>query len=175
MKISIGTTSELKVRALEEATNKLAIKAEILPVKTDSGVSKQPFGYDEIIFGAKTRANRALTESNADIGVGVENGLVEINSDYFDVACVYVISKNNTESMAFSPAILMPRWIINEIKEKDTEVGEITKRLSGDSEKDGFKYFTNGVIKRTDALVLAIIFAFAKIFNKEKYENNNLR
>jgi inosine/xanthosine triphosphatase len=169
MKIGIGTTSELKIRALKEALEKLGIEYDVVPMKTDSGISNQPFGYEEIIKGANTRAKKVLDELNADIGVGIENGLVEIGENYFDVACIFVISKDGETSTAFSSAILMPKWIIEEIKEKNTEVGEITKRLSGDPEKDGFKYFTNGVITRKEALIPAIVFAFAKILNKEKY------
>lgn len=169
MKIAIGTTSELKVRALRDALERINIEAEMLPVKTSSGIADQPFGFEEIIKGATTRAENSLNEVGADIGVGVENGLVEIGGDYFDVACVIIKTKDGNKSAAFSPAILIPEWIIKKIKEENTEVGEITKALSGDTEKDGFKYFTNGAITRKEALFQAIVFAFAKILNKDKY------
>jgi inosine/xanthosine triphosphatase len=171
MKIAIGTTSKLKVHALEEALDKLDIKEKVLATKTNSGISNQPFGYDEIIKGAKNRAQIVLKEFDADIGVGVENGLVEIGENYFDIACIFLSTKDGETSTAFSSAILMPKWIIDEIKEKNTEVGEITMRLSGDTEKDGFKYFTDGVITRKEALIPAIIFAFSKILNKDKFIN----
>lgn len=170
MKIAIGTTSGLKVRALKDALEKLNVEVEVLSIKTNSGIADQPFGYEEIIKGATTRAESSLNKLGADIGVGVENGLVEIGKNYFDVACVVIKSKGRDESIAFSPAILMPEWIIKKIKEENTEVGEITRALSGDTEKDGFKYFTNGLITREEALSQALIFAFAKIVNKEKYK-----
>ncbi len=169
MKIAIGTTSKLKIEALKDALDKLGLKAEIASIKTDSGVSNQPFGFDEIIIGARNRTDKSLKETSADIGVGIENGLVEIEDNYFDVAGVFVVSKTGENSTAFSAAILMPDWIIREIKENKTEVGEITKKLSGDEEKDGFKYFTNGAITRREALSQALVFAFAKIINKGRY------
>lgn len=169
MKIAIGTTSELKVRALKDALGKLNMEAEIVSMKADSGISKQPFGYEDMITGAKNRAQKAADEINPDFAVGIENGLVEIERNYFDIACIYIKSKENDESVSFSSGICIPDWVIKEIKEKDTEGGEITKRLSGDSEKDTGKYFSGGMIKREEILSQTIQIAFAKIFNKEKY------
>jgi len=170
MKIAIGTTNELKVRALKNAIEKLGLEdAEIISIKTDSGVPKQPFGYEEMTTGAKNRVQKAIDETCPDFGVGVENGLVEIEGNYFDIACIYIRSKEGDESVSFSSGISIPDWVIEEIREKDTEGGEITKRLSGDSEKDTGKYFSGGMIKREDILSQAIQIAFAKIFNKEKY------
>lgn len=169
MKIAIGTTSELKARALKNALDKLEIKAEIMPTKIDSGISKQPFGYKEMVKGAKNRAEEAFKKTHSDLVMGVENGLVDIEGNFFDIACAYIISKNGEESVAFSSGIFIPKWMIDEIKEKDTEVGEITKRLSGDNEKDGFKYFSNGAIRREESLSQAILLALVKIFNREKY------
>lgn len=170
MKIAIGTTSELKVRALKSALDKYKVEAEIIPIKTDSGISKQPFGYEETIKGAENRAKKALKESGADFAMGVENGLMEIKENYFDLACIYIISKDGEESMALSSGVLMPGWMIDEVRKKDTEIGEITTELSGDPEKDGFKYLSNGTVKREESLSQAILLALAKIFNKEKYQ-----
>ncbi|MFA6269833.1 MAG: inosine/xanthosine triphosphatase [Candidatus Paceibacterota bacterium] len=169
MKIAVGTTSGLKVRALKNALDNIQIEANVLPVKADSGISKQPFGYGEMIIGAKNRAQQALDETSSDFTVGIENGLVEIEGNYFDIACIYIKTKANDESITFSSGISIPDWVIEEIKERDTEGGEITKRLSGDSEKDTGKYFSGGMIKREDILSQAIQIAFAKILNKEKY------
>lgn len=170
MKIAIGTTSEIKIRALKSALRKFGVKAEVLPIKTDSGISKQPFGYKDTTRGAKNRAKAALEKTAADMAVGVENGLIEIENNFFDLACAYVLTNNGGESLAYSSAILIPKWVVDEVKEKDTEIGEITTRLSGDKEKDGFKFFSGGKIKREESLSQAILLALVKIFNKEIYE-----
>ncbi len=168
MKVIIGTTSELKVRALKNALAKLKIESEIVPLKTASGVSNQPFGYEEMTKGAKNRAEAAFVIRDAEISLGVENGLVEIEGNYFDIACIYIKTKDDN-SISYSAGYYTPGWIIEEIKEKNTEYGQITQRLSGDSEKDPLKYFSEGVIKREELLSQAIEIALIKIFNKEKY------
>ncbi len=170
MKIAIGTTSELKVRALKSAVAKIDLDAEIIPHKTDSGVSAQPFGYDEIILGATNRAMQCKKDLDHDISLSVESGLVKIGDDYFDIACVCAISKDGNKSFTYSAGYFVPEWMIREIKENKTELGFITQRLSGDTDKDPLKYFSGGKIKREELLSQAIEIALVKTLNEEKYQ-----
>lgn len=169
MKIGIGTTSELKIRALKNALVKLGIDSEIISLKTKSGVSNQPFGYEETTRGARNRAEVTFEKENPDIALGVESGLVEIEGNYFDIACVYIKTKDE-ESVSYSAGYFTPRWIIEEIKKRNTEYGYITQRLSGDVEKDPLKYFSGGKIKREELLSQAIEIGLVKILNKGKYQ-----
>ena len=169
MNIAIGTTSELKVRALRNAVSRLGIDAEVIPHKTDSKVSSQPFGYDEIILGATNRATQCKNELDADISIAVESGLVQLGEQYFDIACVCAISKDDRKSFAYSSGYFVPEWMVKEIKESNVELGYMTQKLSGDVDKDPLKYFSHGAIKREELLSQAILLALAKLFNEEKY------
>lgn len=177
MKIAIGTTSELKVRALKNALEKFGVNAEIVSIKTESGISNQPFGYKEMIKGAKNRATKALEETDSDFAFGVENGLVEIEGDYFDIACIYVLSKEGDESTSYSSGVFTPKWMIDEVKEENTEIGEIIKKLvwkEEKMEKDPIKYFSDGKIRREELLSQAMEMALVKIFNKQKYIKHDI-
>ena len=169
MKIAIGTTSELKVRALKTAMGRLGIEAEVIQLKTDSKVSPQPFGYDEIILGATNRSTQCKDELNPDISISVESGLVKTGGNYFDIACVCAISIDGRKSFAYSSGYFVPEWMINEIKEEKTELGLITQKLSGDLDKDPLKYFSGGAIKREELLSQAIVLVLNKLFNEGKY------
>lgn len=173
MKIAIGTTSELKIRALKNALVAIGVDAEVLFCKADSKIAAQPFGYDEMILGAKNRAMHCKKEFEPDISIAVENGLVSIGDNYFDIACIYAVSKENEESISFSSGYFVPEWIIKEIKENNTEFGFITQKLAGDADKDPLKYFSGGIIKREDVLSQAIAVALVKLFNKNKYTQPN--
>jgi inosine/xanthosine triphosphatase len=170
MKIAIATTSELKVRALKNALIKFNIEHEVIPIKTDSKVSSQPFGYEETTLGAKNRVDFVVETENPDIAVAVESGLIEIGGSYFDIACVYIRTKDGEDSVSYSSGYFVPKWIIEEIKENKTELGFITKRLSGNTDKDPLKYFSDGQMKREDVLSQAIEIALIKIINKDKYK-----
>lgn len=169
MKIVIGTKSELKIRALKNALEKFKFDTEVISIKTESGVSSQPFGYEETIKGAKNRVISVFEKENPDIAVAVENGLISIEGGHFDIACVYIKTREGDESFAYSSGYFVPGWMIQEIKENKTELGFITQRLSGDSDKDPLKYFSSGKMKREELLSQAIEIALIKIIHKDKY------
>ena len=169
MKIAIGTASELKIRALKDALNILNINAEILSGKTSSGVPEEPFGYEEISQGAHNRLMQCKENFDADITVAVESGLVSILGSYYDLACVHVMSKDNTKSTAFSSGYFVPDWMIEEIKEKGGDVGIIAQRLSGGTDKDPLNYFSKELIKREESLSQAILLALVQLLNTDRY------
>lgn len=173
MRVGIGTESVMKIRALEKALLKMDVKAEIVAMKANSQVAGQPFGYEEIIKGARNRAQQVLRESQVDWGVGVENGLISVASltgQYFDVAAVIILTKQGQESVNFSTAYFVPGFIVREIRKKGVEFGHIIQRLAGGGEKDPMKYFSQGKIKREEMLAQAIEAALAKIIYPERYE-----
>lgn len=169
MKIAIATNSALKIRALENALKVLHIDAEILHDKTSSGVAEQPFGYEEISQGAHNRLMECKKKFDPDIAVAVESGLVSIGGSYFDIGCVRLISRDNKESMAFSSGYFVPDWMAKEVKEKDSDIGIVAKRLSGGEDKDPLGYFSGHLIRREDSLSQAIVLAFVKLLNDDKY------
>lgn len=170
MKVALGTTSELKIRALKLALDKLGIEAEVISQKVESNIADQPFGYEEMITGANNRVNNLSKILDSDIYVSIESGLVLIGGMYFDIACVYCRDRENFESISFSSGYCVPNWVVEKIKKEKTELGFITQELSGDTDKDGIKYFSDGFIKREELIYQAILISLSKLFNKNKYE-----
>jgi inosine/xanthosine triphosphatase len=170
MKIAIATASELKIRALKNALEKLKLKAEILSGKTSSGIPEQPIGYEETAKGARNRVLECQKNFDADISIAVESGVMPIEGSYFDIGCVHVISKEGSESIAFSSGYFIPDWMIEEVKGNGTDIGIIAQRLSGGKDKDPLSYFSGELIKREDSLSQAIILALVKLFYEDKYK-----
>lgn len=172
MKIALGTVSELKIRAAKAALFKLDIKAEIIPLKTPSGIANQPFGIEEISLGAKNRAIGALEQSGADISLGVESGLIK-NDElgcWLEVAVAVVYTKDGSTYLAYSTAYPVPTWVVESVRENHSEMGEFIKRINPEAEKDPLKYFSNGYLKREEVLSQAILCAFMEWVNPGKYQ-----
>lgn len=170
MKIVAGTTSALKIRAIESALAGLGIAGQVEGFDVASGVSNQPFGFDQIMEGSKNRAVQAQALSDAEMAVGIEYGLVQIGDEYFDIPCVTVITPEGLQSVSFGAGMYVPGWIIEKIKAEDSEFGPIIQEISGGGEKDPIKYFSGDKIKREDILAQAVAVALSQIINVDKYE-----
>lgn len=116
MKIVLGSTNKDKVNILKQALNGLGEKAKIIEVKVDSGISEQPIGEKETIKGAINRACRALLlETKADLGIGLEGGLVKIKGRYFLVCVAALTDHQKNLSLGISSKWPLPRKVSQEI------------------------------------------------------------
>lgn len=76
MRVAVGSSNPVKHRATAGALGDLATEIELVPV--ESGVAEQPMTAAETIAGATNRARRAFDASDADLGVGIEGGVTEV-------------------------------------------------------------------------------------------------
>ena len=168
MIIAVGATNEIKTNAAEETVKSLVPEAQVLLL--NMGVEDQIFGFEAITMGARTKAAKAMEFQKADIGVGIENALVQIESSgWFDIICVATITAEGKDSISFSAGFFIPDWITNEIKEKQTKISEIIGRLSNNADHDPVAYFSNHMLTREDELQRTVLGAFAKIVNHDRY------
>ena len=77
-RIAVGSRNAPKVDAVREAFEAYGPGARVVGVAVESGVPEQPLGWQEIIAGAMNRAERAFGAMACDLGVGYEDGLVEV-------------------------------------------------------------------------------------------------
>jgi inosine/xanthosine triphosphatase len=77
MRVAVGSENPVKVVATEQAIGE-RFDADVLAVGVDSGISEQPRGREETITGAENRARRALAETDAGLGVGIEGGVAAV-------------------------------------------------------------------------------------------------
>jgi len=75
--VAVGSTNPVKVSAARAVIAPLAPRARIDAVAVASTVSDQPFGDDETIRGARARATAARDALGAELGIGIEGGVVE--------------------------------------------------------------------------------------------------
>lgn len=76
-RVRVGSTNEPKLAAVRRALEPFAPWARVEGVAVDSGVPDQPVGFEEIVRGARNRAREAASV-DCDLGVGIEDGLVEL-------------------------------------------------------------------------------------------------
>jgi hypothetical protein len=65
--VAIGSTSEIKIRAVKKALTKCNSTASVVWGKTSSGVPEEPIGFQQVLTGAQNRAHQILEEKKADL------------------------------------------------------------------------------------------------------------
>lgn len=102
--VVVGTTSALKIAAVQAVFK----DAEVLGVKTNSGVPEQPL-EEEIEKGARHRLWFVKDWfPEADIYIGIENGIFYENGNYVDKAIVIIENSNGQEQVACSSGLIVP-------------------------------------------------------------------
>jgi len=125
-----------KLEAVRAAFAAFAPGVQIDGVDVDSGVPSQPVGYDEIIRGARNRAQLAAASSECDFGVGIEDGLVLLPASesgamlnaHLNIGCAAVTDGRRT-SIGFSSGFAYPPECADPAVHERLPIGEIFDRV----------------------------------------------
>ncbi len=177
MEILIGTMNDVKIEALKDAIKDYQdIKdADIIGVKTGSGVSDQPKTLDETIQGAINRAEGCYRDG-CMFSVGIESGLMEVQkarTGYIENTVCAIYDGEKT-AIGLSSGFECPEKIIECVKD-GKDLNDATKEIGLTSdERIGSKQGLIGLLTRgriirkhytTDAIIMALI----QIENKGLY------
>ncbi len=166
MIINVGSTNKTKINAVRNVVKLFFDEVIINGVSVNSGVSDMPLSDDETINGAVNRAINA--KENADIGVGIEGGISEVNNELFLCAWVAVTNGKKT-GIACTTRIKLPSMIANELR-NGRELGplmdELTNLRDVKHNSGTIGLLTNNLISRTKSFEDAIICAFSQLTNK---------
>ncbi len=106
--IAVGSGNPVKLAAARAVLAWAAPDATVEPCAVPSGVPDQPFGDDETIAGARARAQRAREAVDADLGVGLEGGVVDGPEGMRTCAWCVVVHRDGREGVGGSLAMPLP-------------------------------------------------------------------
>jgi len=155
MKVAIGTKNPAKINAVMEAFSGYD-DIDFVPTDVSSEVSSQPFSDDETIEGALNRAKNALIKEKADLGIGLEGGVIEADSGCFLCNWGALIDQNFEPIIAGGARIPLPKEIYERLK-KGIELGEImdefAQKQNVRQQEGAIGIFTNGLVDRKEMFV----------------------
>jgi inosine/xanthosine triphosphatase len=170
--VGVGTTNPAKLTAVMQAIHQRWPSATVHGVDVDSGVSFQPLTDEEAIVGAINRAQRALTMTDASLGIGVEGNTVELPQGMFSTAWVAVIDRTGQIGLGSSGRFCLPDSVAQAIRQGG-ELGPLMDLLTGEQntkhKQGAVGILTGGLITRTAALETAVIFALARFISPQFY------
>lgn len=147
MKVYLGTLNKAKVAAVKEVLSDY----EVVSMKVDSGVNKQPLNDEETINGALNRAKNLPLDG---LRIGLEAGVQELNGILFLTNFGVLIDEENNVYYAGGTRIPLPKYMKNEIlinkKELSEVMEEYTKVIDGRNHEGAISFLTDSLVKRKD-------------------------
>lgn len=180
--VAVGSENPVKVGAVKRVMRKLIGHVKVVPVKVDPGVPRQPVGAEETIKGAINRAREALTRTGADLGVGIEAGLVKVPATmtgYMDFQYCAIIDKDGWITIGCGPGFEYPPRVVAMVLGEKMEVGEVMSQLTGienlGRKQGAIGYLTHGMINRRRLTEISVIMAMIPRINRELYSDYQSR
>jgi inosine/xanthosine triphosphatase len=167
----------VKIAAVRAVLGPLAPNALVSGLGVASTVADQPFGDEETIRGAIARATAARAALDADIGVGIEGGVVdEADGSMRTCAWAAVVDASGKSGVGGSLAMPLPRRVAEMIRVGD-ELGHAMDRLVGEHDtkrgKGAVGILTAGLVDRQRAYEMLVRYALAPFLTPELYANQD--
>ena len=174
MIIAVGSQNPAKVSAIAGAA--AFFHPNIITVDAPSGVSPQPFSDEETIQGAINRAVYCLEMTDANVGIGLEGGVVETAHGLF--LCNWgALADRRFEDpiLAGGARILLPKHIAAELlkgRELGPVMAEFTKKNDIRKKEGAIGIFTDEWISRSEMFSHVAKMLFGQHAYREKQMKN---
>jgi inosine/xanthosine triphosphatase len=188
--IAVGSARKPKVEAVRDALSAVGpflgstTEFEIVPVEVPSGVRHTPLSREDLMAGARQRAEalvRIARESNASwkYFVGLEGGLDVIHEGakrwVFLESWAYVADDTSRGAFGRSGAVLLPEPLAKTVVDDGVELSEAIDAFAGGrgirDAQGAWGVLSRNLITRQDAFRVAVISAFAPFFNREIFSD----
>jgi inosine/xanthosine triphosphatase len=164
-RVAVGSTNPVKIHAVRAVLERVRAGIKVDGISVSSDVPDQPWGDEETIRGARTRADRALAAMGADLAVGIEGGLVE-QSDGSLHTCAWAVAvaADGRVATGGSLAMPLPPSVAAAVRE-GLELGHAMDRVTGgiDTKRGAgaVGILTAGLIDRQRAYEVLVTYALA--------------
>lgn len=162
--VAVGSGNPVKLAAAAAVVAAYFPGVRVAPQVVASGVPDQPFGDDETIAGARERARRAREAADADLGVGLEGGVVDGPDGMRTCAWCVVVHRDGREGVGGSLAMPLPDGVAAMIRAGE-ELGYAMDRFADERGtkhgKGAVGILTAGRIDRQGAYEVLVTYALA--------------
>ncbi len=167
LRVAVGSLNPVKIGATLAVLRRLAPYIIIEGTAVESGVPDQPWGDDETIAGARTRAEAARRALNADWGVGIEGGVVGLpDGGLRTCAWAVIVNREGKAGVGGSLSLELPARVA-ELVSGGLELGHAMDRVTGEHNvKQGLGavgILTGGVVTREGAYETLVAYAMVPL------------
>ena len=171
-RVVVGSTNPVKVAAVRAVLARAGCSATVEGRAVASGVRDQPFGDAETIRGATQRARAALHAAGADLGVGLEGGVVDEAGRMMTCAWAVVVGNDGRVGVGGSLAMPLPDRVAALVR-SGVELGHAMDQVSGghDTKRGAgaVGILTAGMVDRQRAYEALVTYALAPFLAPDYY------
>lgn len=172
MIVHVGSTNPAKVQAVRNVLPRRFDVDEVVPRDVATGVPDQP-ADGAIWAGARTRAGNAL-DGDADLGVGIEAGLVRPpEGPRLDVQVCAIVDRDGRTTLGHGPGFAYPPRVLEAV-DAGEEVGDVMSAISGiddvGAKQGAIGVLTDGAIDRTALTEWAVWMALVPRIREDLYD-----
>lgn len=172
LRVAVGSANPVKLAAAAAVLAWAMPGATVAPVTVPSGVPDQPFGDEETIAGARNRARAAREALDADLGLGLEGGVVDSPEGMRSCAWCVVVHRDGREGVGGSLAMPLPDAVARMVR-AGTELGHAMDALVAERGtkhgKGAVGILTAGRIDRQAAYEVLVTYALAPFVTPALY------
>jgi len=172
MYIAIGSTNPVKNNASKHILSSVYPNATFVSVDVPSGVSDQPWGNNETRHGALNRAKTALANTNADMAIGLEGGIQEIEAKLFTCAWCVIVDQSGKVGIGGNSCVRLPDEVAITVRsglELGTAMDQLTGQKNTKHQLGAIGLLTNSLSSRQEAYEILIKMALAPFLLPEWY------
>ena len=174
-RVAVGSTNPVKIGAVRAVLAMVAPSATVDGVSAESGVPDQPWGDDETIRGARTRAMAAMRARGAELGIGIEGGVVEAEDGSLRTcAWAVAVGADGRTGTGGSLAMPLPPAVARLVR-SGSELGHAMDALTGghDTKRGAgaVGILTHGLIDRQRAYQTLVTYALAPFLSAELWSD----
>jgi inosine/xanthosine triphosphatase len=164
MNVYVATENPVKLRAVQETLAKWSrgIEANVKAIHPIEHLPEQPLG-EEVSRGAIARAKTAIEPNDADWGIGIEAGLIQLpRSDrWLSVQVCAIADREGQVSLGLGPGYELPEDLRKAVLAGEP-LREAFERILGGQDNDrlgAIHYLSGGRLDRFDLTRQAVFMA----------------
>jgi inosine/xanthosine triphosphatase len=167
-KIIVGSTNEAKLKAVMAGVKAYWPTASVDGATVQSGVPDQPIGLEQTMQGALNRA-RAAKAQGADLGVGLEGGVMKLNGQWVMMGFVAVTDGEREFTVPTAGTPLPRTWGQAMLAGGELRPHVVASGMPYDYTKGVVGLLTNDTVKRDEGFAMALKCALAPWVNPSVY------
>jgi inosine/xanthosine triphosphatase len=170
----VGSRNPVKIAAARAVLSRVhGEEVRIEACSVESGISDQPWGDEETLRGALSRAQVALGVDDASLGIGLEGGLVEVDRYVFTCAWCAVAREDGATGVGGGANLLLPPAVAEAVR-AGAELGPTMDAFTGLQDtkhhEGAIGILTAGHLNRQSAYEHVLTLALARLLTPAYYD-----